>query len=461
MGTIVIVGQGCAQECLGNDPRCDVAWPGGRLTVLAPLQSTEVQTTDPETTDGIWTGRVDGIVDHGTDWSADAIGDRLVIGVPDANGLFVVDAAAPGQLADDPTFEGDGQFGTIVRRIEDADGGSQLFVGAPEADLARGAIAVFRDQVDARLLGAPPMTPYEPDLLIVGETPYDRIGAIFEICDDIDGDGLLDVVVGAPTFQATDACGMAEDPPPNLAGAAFVLRSDTLKEASGEVSICDVADVVWGSELGEHLGASVACAQEALFIGAPWRGRVGGTSEPPTNAGVVYRVPWTALPARAPVQTLGITTTTGERAEARFGAAVATLTLQGRPALLVGSPGFDQRKGRAALYVDDAAAPVAWVDGAASGEQLGRAVLAGDLDGDGVDDVVLGSPDVVNGNQLDVGQLWLWRSERVAAFGGAVDRDGADQTIQGTHAFQRVGRKLSRTMLNGTPVLLIPTRADP
>ena len=221
---------GCAGDCLGTDPRCDVAWPGGRLTMVDPFGTPMVGTTDEAAVDAIWTGRIDGVVDHGTDWSADIIGQTVVIGVPDANAVYGVDVADPGRLGVMPLIEGTRRFGEIVRVVAEREGNT-LWVGAPGAEVDRGALyryprvdrRVAREQTDPDDLSAG-----ERDLEIRGLTENDRLGANVEVCIDIDGDGVRDLVLGVPTFQAADACGMAGDPPPNLAGAVFVLKSREL-----------------------------------------------------------------------------------------------------------------------------------------------------------------------------------------------------------------------------------------
>ncbi|MEM6925959.1 MAG: hypothetical protein AAF602_03435 [Myxococcota bacterium] len=465
------LGGGCAAECLDTDPRCDVAWPGGRLTVVAPFASSLVETTDEDATIGIWRGRGDGFVDHGTDWSADAIEESLVIGVPDADGVFVEPFGEPGVLGAAPILTGESRFGDIVRAVPQY-GKRTLFVGAPGADLDRGALYRFpriAEVLDLDPEGAEPVDdpadPAAPDLVILGETPNDRLGANVEVCGDIDGDGWLDLVLGVPNFQARDACGMADEPPPNLAGAVFVLRSSQLENASGEVSICDIeADVLWGTEVGEQAGTSVACGPDAIYVGAPWHGQHGDDDQ---NAGVVYRVPLTALPADGPLPTLA-TSIAGPAAEAGFGFATATLSLSGNSALLVGAPGYSAspegaRRGLVELFVEEETGirSIAAVAGIADGDQFGRTVLAADLDDDGADDVVLGSPDVVIDGSLDVGRLWLWTSDAVITWSGEIDRGSAEQVIEGTHGFQRVGRKLSRTTVQERSVLLVPTRAVP
>ncbi|MEO0604687.1 MAG: hypothetical protein AAF211_24855, partial [Myxococcota bacterium] len=182
------LGVGCAAECLDTEPRCDVAWPGGRLTVVEPFASSLVQTTDEDATVGIWRGRGDGFVDHGTDWSADAVADSIVIGVPDADGVFVESIEEPGVLDAAPILTGESRFGDIVRAVSQY-GKRTLFVGAPGADLDRGALYRFPriaevlelDPEGAEVVDAT-TDPAAPDLVIVGETPNDRLGANVQVC---------------------------------------------------------------------------------------------------------------------------------------------------------------------------------------------------------------------------------------------------------------------------------------
>ena len=204
----------------------------------------------------------------------------------------------------------------------------------------------------------------------------------------------------------------------------------------------------------------MTCSQSALYVGAPWRGLQGEADQ---NQGVVYRVPWSEMPDRSSLGSVG-TMRRGPTPEAGFGMALSALSLAGRTALLVGAPGHagnGTRRGRVELLVEDDGVlqTVASIAGQQDGEQFGRIVLATDLDDDGVDDVVLGTPDHADDGRLDVGRLWLWRSAAVQDWSGAINRETADQIIGGTHAFQRVGRKLSRSTVDERAVLLIPTRA--
>lgn len=440
-----------------------MAWPGGRLTVVAPFAAERIETTDPQAAVGIWTGRVDTFVDHGTNWSADVVSDHVLIGLPEANSVAAVSIEAPGELGEDSLFNGEGRFGEIVRSVTDARGIS-VWVGAPQFDLARGAVVRHRNVVP-RLLGETSEGAGERDLTIVGGSPNDGLGDRITVCPDADEDGHPEVILGAPDFEVGTQCGGAAEAPPSLSGAVFVLRSAQLEAASGIVPVCELADVLWGTQLGEQAGAAIACDREAFYVGAPW---FGLQDDERPNAGRVFRVPWAALPEGA--SRLGAalpevgTIRPSDHPEDGFGAALAAFDRDGEAALLVGAPGFESRRGRAVVLTADATFAVEQtrIVGEESGEQFGRAVLAGDLDGDGVDDVAIGSPDFFAPERLDMGQLWLWRSASVTAWAATgVERASADQIIAGTHAFQRVGRKLSRTTAKGRPVLLIPTRADP
>jgi hypothetical protein len=124
----------------------------------------------------------------------------------------------------------------------------------------RGGLIIFLAVLAAMLVAAPAWAaPVSlPSLRIDGAAPGDRVGASVAVAGDVNGDGSRDVIVGAPgagaayvllgPFQAGTTIDLA-----NLAGRGFVLRGSpqqaagTSVAAAGDVNGDGLADVIVGA----------------------------------------------------------------------------------------------------------------------------------------------------------------------------------------------------------------------
>ncbi len=240
--------------------------------------------------------------------------------------------------------------------------------------------------------------PPTPDITLQGEQVGDRFGWSVESAGDLDGDGRDELIVGAPHFD--------QSPNPNV-GRAYVYKFSTQLS-----SALDAEVVVTGSQPNAMLGFSVTGLGD-------WQG--GPTAEWAVATHVqdtVYvfsgfdrtgMVGLTEAPWR--LQAFGF-----------FGAALGGFedyTGDGRPDLVVGAPIAAGNSGQVRLYAGGGPtmAPTFQVDGNCVGqgicaeERLGYTVgPVGDLDNDGVVELGIGSR-AGGGTMgpLEVGRILLYK----------------------------------------------------
>ena len=288
-------------------------------------------------------------------------------------------------------------FGYAVASAGDVnqDGYADVIVGAYE-NSTRGAGA---GRAYLFLGGARPDA--SADLVLSGEAAGDRFGISVGAAGDMNHDGFGDVVVGA--YQ-NDAGGAD-------AGRAYVFF--------GGARTDDRADlVVTGASAGDSFGFAVSGAGDVnhdsfgdVIVGA-YHNSAGGK-----DAGRAYIYSGGAAPSERPALVL-----TGEAAGDAFGYAVAAagdINGDGFSDVVVGAYGNDaggSAAGRAYAFFGGASdtAPDFTQTGEATLDNLGFAVSgAGDVDGDGAADLIVGAPY----SDGDAGRGYLCR-----AVGGKVKR---------------------------------------
>jgi FG-GAP repeat len=386
----------------------------------------------------------DGTSEDGTDWTVAPDGDVVYVGMPEVGRIlrlrldgeaFVQEAVLAGDVGD--------ELGAALTVV-----GGDLWVGAPGADGARGEVSVYPDGA----IEGP------PTLVIRGSGVDDRFGAAVVACADLieredappeEQDDTPEVAVQAPLYAAPGV--------PDLAGAVFLVSADAVGEG-------DPADlpVFWGAEAGAGLGAAITCAEDLdldgvvdVALGAPWA--AGG-------AGRVYVAP--ALPAVGRVGD-GWRVLEGVAGE-WFGRSFAVLD---GGALAVGGPGWSDGVGRVQVFAltagDESELPVQTIveEPQATPPHFGRWLAAGDLDGGGLLDLIVGAPDRVLETTgavplADAGRIWAWYGWSAADAPEGADASDAPFQVRGVHAFQRVGQgfALSDADFDGNDELWIPTR---
>ena len=178
----------------------------------------------------------------------------------------------------------------------DDDGYADILVGAPNLDISATNEGGIYVYLGGDLGTVPDVQLYDAHAVLSGESGGDRVGEAATEAGDVDGDGLSDLLIGA---SGNDEAGTG-------AGKAYLVYGDTI---TGDVSLSD-ADFGWtGESAGDVAGASVAGlgdidgdGTEDLLVGA-W-----GNDDTAANAGKAYILLGGSLPADgAPLSSASIT----------------------------------------------------------------------------------------------------------------------------------------------------------
>lgn len=393
---------------------------------------------------------VAGAADAGYDWDLAVDEGLLRAGMPGPGEVrwYGADGASTGSLAG----EVGSAYGAQVARA-----GTALLVGAPLGADGRGLVVWEGEGETVELPGV---------------AAGDRLGSRLVACADLDADGVEDWAVTAAWGESAGL---------GLAGDVYVSLSGTAPAATDASGLLRLQGTAVGQGFGQELwcGGSFDGDRRAdLLVGAPY----AAPADASADRGTV------GLWRGSRIQALGAPDLVLEGAEDgdRLGSAIAVgdLDADGLLDLAVGAPGHDgaaagEGTEAGAVYVFLGASLAAVLGGGGDGgprwvedrriegvyarERAGSTLRIADLDGDGVEDLLVGAPGLVAGDDPDVvqaGAVYVFRGG-ADAWPPVQEVGDAWATLQGSRQYQRVGDRFTVGDLEGDGVqdVLVLVRA--
>lgn len=281
----------------------------------------------------------------------------------------------------------------------DGNGTAELFVRAPSAEIGDGAVHIFSS---ATVVAAPAtLSTAAADFTVLPEQFSAELGTVLGF-GDFNRDGRGDVVMGAP--GAGDG------------GEVYVFFGSS---SFDPLDTAD-ADVTIGGPTPQRLGTSIAVGDfngdgtDDIAIGAPETDAGAGTDQ-----GTVYVFFGGSGLVSANAAQANVVLT-GEAGDDLFGRAVAALDIDGDGSddLAVGAPQIEAGSGNVYLFVGGssfsstgAASANSRVSGTSTGDQFGKSLAVGNVNGAGPDDLIVGSPGFANGpspGDFDAGAVYVF-----------------------------------------------------
>jgi hypothetical protein len=302
---------------------------------------------------------------------------------PVSGSLAAIDADAIISGAD---FE---EVGRAVAPAGDlnGDGFDDILLGTDAAGASfQGKVFLFNGPLSGERTAA------SADAIITGSFSNESFGASVASAGDVNGDGVNDVIVGAPRFPLNGAD----------TGRAYVFFGPI----AGSMIATDADAILFGEAINDGFGRSVASAGDVngdgaddVIVGADQLFNEG------TGKAYVFYGPLAGDIQAADAGAILI----GEVAQDGFGISVSgagDFNGDGFDDVVVGAwdnGGGGFRSGRAYTFFGPLAGTIAGADAdfivtGVPSDELGMSVAGGDLNGDGVGDLIIGAPQFADGD---------------------------------------------------------------
>ncbi|MCK6515301.1 MYXO-CTERM sorting domain-containing protein [Myxococcota bacterium] len=375
----------------------------------------------------------------GGDLNDDGLSE-LIMGAPEDDQVVITyGGLAPGSgdaSAAEAIFTGasGGELGAAMLVVDlDGDGLDDVVLGEPRSDTAgkdAGAVYLLRHDT----FGGTNAVKTFADATLTGDPSSDAQAGDGLASADVDGDGYSDLFIGAPG-----------DDTDGLNAGAVVLWSGGVSWSSGSLV---GLPTLGGASAGDKLGLALSTGDvDGDGLGDLFAG--SATSDiAATDAGAAWLVLGGGRAGRADIDAEAIAEITGVTALDYLGASVLLLDLDGDGLddLALGAPRQDSgasNAGAVVLFYDGSsvvgAVSAASADGRVLGDGsaalLGTALASGDLDGDGVEDLLIGGP----GAYSSAGAAWVIRHAPV----GDLLASDADHSLRGGYSGGAAGTGLT------------------